>query len=228
MSLRRSVPLQTYRVPLSRLLSSSRASSCSRSLFRNSFHVHVRTFTASTLRCENQDHESFFNYTSSRWTLGNEELRSRYRKFNVSELQAAAAKSVGSNSCVSMEKLADGRMNRVFKLVMEDGNSVVAKIPYLYVDDKEGHVTKSEVATMEFARTVLKMPVPKIYAWSASAENAVGAEYVIMEEASGMLLSDCWEAMGSDARVTIMRQLVEMERRMLSLSFSKCALLLCV
>ncbi|KAJ5790105.1 uncharacterized protein N7518_007116 [Penicillium psychrosexuale] len=57
----------------------------------------------------NPDYEDFFRYTSGRW-LWNEEqqLKDRYKAFNVTELQSLAAKAVQSDSCISITKLAEG------------------------------------------------------------------------------------------------------------------------
>jgi hypothetical protein len=95
------------------------------------------------------EHEKFFRYTSGRWVWDEEQqLRDRYKVFNVTELQNVAAKSVGSDSCVSMIKLAEGGYNKVFRLVMDDGKTVIARIP----NPNAGppfYTTASEVATME-------------------------------------------------------------------------------
>ena len=96
-------------------------------------------------------HEDFFHYTSGRW-LWNEEqqLRDRYRVFDPVALQRVAAESVGSNRCgVSMQKLAEGGYNKVFRLVMDDGKAVIARIPNPNAGPRF-YTTASEVATMEF------------------------------------------------------------------------------
>ncbi|KMU75038.1 hypothetical protein CISG_04325 [Coccidioides immitis RMSCC 3703] len=44
-------------------------------------------------------HEDFFRYTTGRWLWNEEEqLRKRYRRFNVEELQNAAARALGGTS----------------------------------------------------------------------------------------------------------------------------------
>jgi hypothetical protein len=38
---------------------------------------------------------------------------------------------------------------------------------------------------MDYARTVLGLPVPKVFGWSASADGTdVGAEYILIEGAA--------------------------------------------
>jgi hypothetical protein len=96
------------------------------------------------------DFEHFFRYTSGRWLWDEEQqLRDRYRAFNVAGLQGLAARAVGSGGCVSMTKLAEGGFNKVFRLVMDDGKSVLARIPNPNAGPSF-NTTASEVATMEF------------------------------------------------------------------------------
>jgi hypothetical protein len=99
---------------------------------------------------KDSDYEDFYRYTGGRWLWDEEaQLRQRYKRFNVSEIKKLAASSIGSDSCISMTKLAEGGFNKVFRLVMNDGSVVIARIP----DHNAGpasQTTASEVATMDF------------------------------------------------------------------------------
>jgi len=96
------------------------------------------------------DHEEFYHYTSGRW-LWNEEdrLAERYRWFNVEELKKIAVASAEVRQCVSMVKLAEGASNKVFKLVMDNGPALIARIPNPSTGQL-GLTMASEVATMDF------------------------------------------------------------------------------
>ena len=98
------------------------------------------------------ENEELFRYSGGRW-LWNEEkqLQDRYKRFNVPELQNIAVKSVGAQTCVSMIKLAEGGSNKVFRLIMDDGSIVIARIPYPN-PGPTFRTTASEVATMDFVR----------------------------------------------------------------------------
>lgn len=62
---------------------------------------------------------------------------------------------------------------------------MIAKIPYPLVKPKR-LCTASEVATMDYARTVLGLPVPKVLDWSAQADRTdVGVECILMEKMQG-------------------------------------------
>ncbi|KAH8811076.1 kinase-like domain-containing protein [Xylogone sp. PMI_703] len=179
-------------------------------------HSLARTISTDSAR----SYEHFFRYTSGRWLWDEEErLRERYRSFNVQELQRIAA-SIGAQSCLSMIKLAEGGYNKVFRLAMDNGAVAIARIPN--PNARSDHMmTASEVATMEFSRTVLKIPTPKVYAWSASTDNHVEAEYIIMEEASGVQLKEVWHKMDIDDKTSIVENLVEIEKKLLSVSFTQ-------
>lgn len=78
-----------------------------------------------------------------------QQLQDRYKAFDVSQLQALAAQAVGSDGCVSISKLAEGGLNKVLCLPMNDGKTVLARIP----NPNAGppfYTTASEVATMGF------------------------------------------------------------------------------
>ncbi|KAJ5138425.1 uncharacterized protein N7515_003273 [Penicillium bovifimosum] len=167
----------------------------------------------------NPDYEHFFRYTSGRWLWDEEQqLRDRYKAFNVAELQSLAAKVVRSDSCISITKLAEGGYNKVFRLTMNDGKRVLARIP----NPNAGpafYTTASEVATMELARDFLQIPVPRIFDWSATSDNAVGSEYIIMEEASGTQIGVIWDQLSAEKKLSIMREIVTIESKMLAVSF---------
>ncbi|KAH3976280.1 hypothetical protein HBH52_118710 [Parastagonospora nodorum] len=171
--------------------------------------------------CPDHEHEDYYRYTSGRWLSDEDsQFRERYKRFNVSELKIIAAKSIGAQTCVSISKLAEGGFNKVFRLVMDDGTIVIARIP----NPNAGppfKTTASEVATMDFARTVLEIPVPKVLSWCAEAENPVESEYILMEEATGNQLGEVWDEMELHDKLKIVDDIVAIERKFLSLSFTR-------
>lgn len=71
------------------------------------------------------------------------------------------------------------------------------------------------------ARTILNIAVPKIHAWSAVADNPVQAEYIVMEEAPGRSLAEVWGDIGLRSKDKVIGDLVVIEKKMLSVSFSR-------
>ncbi|TVY81629.1 Altered inheritance of mitochondria protein, partial [Lachnellula suecica] len=166
-------------------------------------------------------YEHFFHYTSGRWLWDEEsQRRERLVVFNVQELQRIAAESVGAQCCVSITKLAEGGYNKVFRLVMDNGSVAIARLPNPNAGPAQ-KATASEVATMDFARTVLDILVPKVFAWSAAANNPVEAEYIIMEEAPGTQLGDVWDSKTISDKTAIVKGLAEIEKKLLSVSFTR-------
>jgi hypothetical protein len=119
--------------------------------FRSRLGVAARRMSTSnqTESTSQPEYETFFRYTSGHWVWDEEQqFQDRYKIFNVPELQNVAAKAVGSDSCVSMIKLAEGGYNKVFRLLMDDGKTVIVRIP----NPNAGpafYTTASEVAMME-------------------------------------------------------------------------------
>ncbi|KAL4784018.1 kinase-like domain-containing protein [Aspergillus varians] len=162
-------------------------------------------------------------YTSGRWVWNEEEqLREKYREFNIDELQKVAMEASSAGPCVRMEKLGEGSYNKSFKLTMENKETVVARI----LSPNAGPAfltTASEVATMEFLRNVLHLPVPKVLAWNSNTGpmNPVGAEYIIMEHAPGKQLALVWLDMDLQRKIRTMEGVVSIQQKLSSTSFSK-------
>ena len=83
-------------------------------------------------------------------------------------------------------------------------------------------MTASEVATLQFAREVLNLPVPSVITWSSAKRghtNPVGADYIIMEEVPGVRLGHRWENFDSADDVRpIMNGMLDVETKFESLS----------
>ncbi|RMZ81401.1 hypothetical protein DV738_g2281, partial [Chaetothyriales sp. CBS 135597] len=127
---------------------------------------------------------------------------------------------MGARRCTSLEKIGEGNFNKAYRLVMDDGRSVIAKIPHPNAGPPT-LTTASEVATMEFASTILNIPVPKVLAWSATDKNPVNAEYIIMEEAKGSQLHDVWQNLQLRSKVDVIHEIVDIERKLLSVTFNR-------
>ncbi len=113
----------------------------------------------------NNDH--LFLPTTGCW-LWNEpqKLQQHILRFDVKALKHVVANIAGlegQSGRVKLKKLAEGASN---------------KVPDPLVPRRL--VTASEVATLEFLRVELELPVPKVLAWSDSNGNTVGCEYIVM------------------------------------------------
>ncbi|OOF91401.1 hypothetical protein ASPCADRAFT_177422 [Aspergillus carbonarius ITEM 5010] len=152
------------------------------------------------------------SYTSGRWLWDEaSQLRKRYQPFNVDELKKSSASSVNAESCVKIIKLPEGAYNKTFLLTMDNGAEVIAKIPNPYLPQK--FAIASEVATLDFLRNELDIPVPRVLAWSSKKDQPVGIEYIIMERAPGQELNKLWSTMNISDRVDIVSQLVGIQAK---------------
>jgi hypothetical protein len=161
-----------------------------------------------------QDVNLFFRYTSGRW-LDNEaeELQRRYLAFDIDGLKAAAVAAVeGAKSVLHMTKLAEGSYSKVFSMTLDNRQEVIARLPTPHAGPAH-LVTASEVATMEFARRRLGIPVPRILSWSsAQTSTAVGAEFIIMEKAPGIEVSKVWPQLFEKLKLRLIDEIIRIER----------------
>ncbi|KAK2820002.1 hypothetical protein FQN49_007819 [Arthroderma sp. PD_2] len=151
-----------------------------------------------------------------------EKLEMRYRKFNLKALIDEAVRIVGNgaSTCVKVLKCVEGQFNKAFILTMDNNTELVVKIP----NPNAGpafYTTASEVATRNFLRDVLGISVPRIYASSSDSENTVGAEYIFEEKSDGIPLGNFWYKLPQEAQLEIIRQIVDIETKLSSLSFLK-------
>jgi hypothetical protein len=147
-------------------------------------------------------------------------LKERYVRFNVEALQRAAEDSIGNThgKVVSMKKLAEGGFNRVLVLELQDGFELIAKIPY-HIARPEYFATASEAATLTFLR-LKGIPVPEVYSYSATADNPVGTEYILMEKASGVCLASNWVNLQELEIRRLAHSFVELEKKLFEFPFS--------
>lgn len=160
-----------------------------------------------------------FEYTSGRW-LWNEkaQLAARSISFDVEALKQAACDALHAQTCILLEKAGEGNFNKAFRLTMSDGRALIAKLPHPNSGPPR-LTTASEVATMEFARSVLNLPIPRVLGWCNTKENAVESEYILMEEAKGSQLSSVWHDLPLARKVHIVRGIVDIEARMMRTPF---------
>ena len=137
----------------------------------------------------------------------------------MNELCRLAAQSVGRTlqDIDTFVKLAEGGFNRTFLITMHDGFEMVARIPYPVTVPKF-YAIASEVATMRFLRSS-GLPVPEVYDYSPSSDNVAKTEYIFMEFIRGTKLSDVWMELEEPDIVSVLRQLIQLESRMMSIPF---------
>ena len=105
-------------------------------------------------------------------------------------------------------------------LTLDDGREVIARLPFPMAGPAH-LLTASEVATLEFARTVLSLPVPKVLVWSSRADQTpVGAEFMILEKVHGTELAYSWTKIKKDFSKIVM-QIGDVEKKLTRTRFAK-------
>lgn len=152
-------------------------------------------------------------------------------RFNVDELCAIAASADGEHSPIQAIEKIEGSYCKALLMRKENGSEVVAKIPYsnaLYDDSGTPRfMTESEVTVFKYCISPLctgrwvnmtdeppvhmhtQVPVPKVLVWDADHSTDVGAEYIIMERASGVQLNKVWDRMSDLERFDLVDDLTE-------------------
>ncbi|KAF8231494.1 hypothetical protein L208DRAFT_63234 [Tricholoma matsutake] len=100
---------------------------------------------------------------------------------------------------------------------MHDGFQMVARIPYP-ITVPEFYTIASEAATMRLLHSS-GLPVPEVYDYSPSSDNAAMTPYIFMQFVRGMKLSDVWMELGKPDIISVLRQFAELESRVMSIIF---------
>ncbi|KZV99171.1 hypothetical protein EXIGLDRAFT_668875 [Exidia glandulosa HHB12029] len=160
--------------------------------------------------------ESFFRYTSGRWLRDEQrELALRYVRFDVDALKQAAMACTGATAVDDIVKCAEGRSNRVFRLKLQNHRDVVARLPFAAAGPPH-LVTASEVATIDFLRNRLNLPVPRVLdSASHASQTPVGAEYVIMDVAEGIELQHVWHGLTMPQKMAVVKAWFTFESKVL-------------
>lgn len=77
---------------------------------------------------------------------------------------------------------------------------------------------------MDYARTILGLPVPRVLAWNARADattNSVGAEYILMEKAEGVELHHRWDTFHGRQVAPMIEQALRFENVFATRKFSQ-------
>lgn len=68
-------------------------------------------------------------------------------------------------------------------------------------------------------RSHTTIPTFKVLAWNSNFENPIGAEYIIMEKASGVQLHKIWGDLSEFKRLKVIQNLTLLEKQLSSLQF---------
>ncbi|KAH9208983.1 kinase-like domain-containing protein [Leptodontidium sp. 2 PMI_412] len=160
-----------------------------------------------------------YRYTTGRW-LNRDKLQreARYIKFDFPALCKKAVNTCSGATKVIRYEKKEGGFNRVFILYLDNGERVVARVPFRIAGPRR-LVTNSEVATMTYVRSFTKIPVPKVLDWSDDDNNPIGTEYIIMEHVPGVQLHDKWPSMSPHQHMLCVKKVAFIVTEMAKLPF---------
>lgn len=104
----------------------------------------------------------------------------------------------------------------MLQATFSDGREVLVRLP-LRLEAPLRHSVANEAATLTFLQQQ-GGPVPKILGYSAVTDNPVGIEYILLEKIHGRPLGDAWFSLDNKTVAKVMKQIVDIEQKCMSLS----------
>lgn len=80
--------------------------------------------------------------------------------------------------------------------------------------------TLSETATIRLLKSRKLVPVPRIIASDASADNVLKFEWTLMERVAGVPLEEMWSSLGWDAKVTLVKDIASILAQLFELRYN--------
>ncbi|KAG2415131.1 hypothetical protein HFD88_006322 [Aspergillus terreus] len=163
--------------------------------------------------------EQLFTYTNGHFLIDEDHQYSRrYRKFNLDALCDIAARAGGSISRITAIEKLEGGFSKALLMKRENGSELIAKVP-CRIAGPAYLTTASEVGTLEYIKNYTTIPVPRVFSWSSDASNPVGAEYIVMEKATGVPLFERWGKMAQIEKMELIKNLTQLEAQLAAISF---------
>jgi hypothetical protein len=144
-------------------------------------------------------------------------LADRCLTFNVNELLKAATNSVNwpMSDIKIFCKISEGGFNRVCDILMKDGSSVLARLPYLLTSLRRLAVA-NKVTTLAFVRAH-SISITQVLGYS-TGENTVGAKYILMEKLPRKPIGNaCF--VSQEERLKVLPQIVKLEAKLFAFHF---------
>ncbi|OCK86599.1 uncharacterized protein K441DRAFT_649987, partial [Cenococcum geophilum 1.58] len=133
------------------------------------------------------------------------------------------------NADITVEYLTEGSWNKAYTVSSIDEQTgarhecifrvALPVVPWYKV--------QSEVATMEYVRINTTIPVPRVYAFDSSMNNAVGLEWILMEKIQGESYGDAADYMSTGAKLEVKRKIAEWMDQLSKLTFDGIGSLYC-
>jgi aminoglycoside phosphotransferase (APT) family kinase protein len=90
---------------------------------------------------------------------------------------------------------AEGAYNKLYSIAVSYGGDSLGSCKYIFrvtSPVEPFYKTASEVATLSYIREHTSVPVPRVIAYSSTAKNELGCEWILMERVPGVALDKVW------------------------------------
>ncbi|KAB2572611.1 Altered inheritance of mitochondria protein 9 [Lasiodiplodia theobromae] len=129
------------------------------------------------------------------------------------------------NDDIKVEFLAQGMYNKVYTVqaTNPETGATMERIFRCAAPDFPWYRVEAEVSTMELVRHHTTVPVPKIYAFDSSMDNALGLEWILMEKIEGQTLCDAIgeESISFESKVKIHEAMADWVDQLSRITFDK-------
>ncbi|KAJ6109131.1 Aminoglycoside phosphotransferase [Penicillium sp. IBT 16267x] len=156
-----------------------------------------------------------------------------YADFDLQGLcrQASMLRGGVSCACDPDQRPASGSFNWAIFISFDDRVRWVFRSPHPrpFMPMEMGiKLLASEAATLRYLRAHSNIPVPEVYDYCASSDNAIGIPFIFMSEAPGWPLSKVWRPAGSSqpdletpSKAKVLSQLGDITWKLSQLRFDK-------
>ncbi|KAJ7490835.1 kinase-like domain-containing protein [Mycena latifolia] len=145
--------------------------------------------------------------------------------FDLEALQIQVTQSMGKR-CTGCYLTDQGGYNTVGILTFDDGTDIIVRLSGSGTGQDDTMPTAdleqrflSEVATLRYVKKNTTIPVPEVYHAVSTADNPVGARYMLMQRIPGQLLISHWMQFSAEERRKVVAQLADFQAQLLQLEF---------
>lgn len=142
-------------------------------------------------------------------------------------LSLGVSEDTNNLTCLIEEKPIFGGFNVLFVIKFSDDVKWIARFPGYGISsfgELEARMLLSDIQTKALIRSSTSIPIPEVFAWDLSRDNAVGAPYHLEAFVEGLPLAEQWTGewlSDEPKKMKILRKLAELMSELHSLHFDK-------
>ena len=122
------------------------------------------------------------------------------------------------NCRLAVTFFSEGALNKLYAISSsDDGGDNFGPPRYIFRATspvEPFYKTASEVATLSYIREHTTIPVPSVVAYSSTAENELGCEWILMEKVPGVALTNVWSDIGLETKSRVIKSIVGFVRQL--------------